>query len=82
MIRSDAGFICCLGECRTVHKCTICSASPRFRMPHSHSDVNAPREINRILSLSMSRYMNTSMRTSFKVNPSESVSMSLSEYMI
>ncbi len=34
------GSIWCLGECRTVHKCTIHSASTRFCMRQSHSDVN------------------------------------------
>ncbi len=32
----------CLGECGTVYKCTICSASPRFHKHRSHSrfDIN------------------------------------------
>ncbi len=34
------GSIRCLGECQIVYKCTIHSASSRFHMRHSHSDVN------------------------------------------
>ncbi len=36
------GFVRCLGECRTMYKCTIPFALPRFRMccSHSHLDVN------------------------------------------